>query len=67
MPGQAADEAGPDVVLGREPLTWDAYEKVVYQGAQVALDPANRMAKHRDELERQIANGAVIYAVNTGW
>jgi histidine ammonia-lyase len=56
------------VVIGdSRPLTWAEYEAVVYDGAAVALSPANRIAEHRGELQRQIDAGAVVYSVNTGY
>ena len=55
------------VAIGGRQLSWDDYEAVVYAGAAVELSPENRVAEHRDELERQVAAGRVIYAVNTGY
>ena len=54
------------VTIGVAQLSWDAYERVVYGSAQVVLESADRIDAHRAELERQIADGAVIYSVNTG-
>ena len=59
-------EAGA-VPIGSHPLTWQDYERVVYGRAAVRLETAERVAQHRAELERQLAAGAVIYAVNTGY
>ena len=54
-------------MIGNQPLSWDDYEAAVYDGALIELSPANRVTKHRDELEHQVEAGAVIYAVNTGY
>ena len=59
-------EAGA-VPIGSHPLTWQDYERIVYGRAAVRLETAERVARHRAELERQLAAGAVIYAVNTGY
>lgn len=58
---------GDPVVLGDDGVTWSDYERVVYHHAEVALADAETMALHRRELERHVADGAVIYAVNTGY
>jgi histidine ammonia-lyase len=54
-------------MIGAEPLAWDDYEAVVYSGAEAGLSPKSRVDEFRAELERQIASGAVIYSVNTGY
>ncbi len=59
-------DTGP-VVVGDDGVTWSDYERVVYQDADVTLAGGETMARHRRELERQVADGAVIYAVNTGY
>jgi histidine ammonia-lyase len=48
-------------------LIWDDYEAVVYGGAETGLSPKSRVDEYRAELERQLADGAVIYSVNTGY
>ena len=59
---------GPDTVrLSGSPLSPADYQAVVYHGAPVALADDARIRAHRRELERQLAAGAVIYAVNTGY
>ena len=55
------------VQIGAEPLGWEAYEAVVYGGKEVALSRESAVDEHRAELERQLAAGAVIYSVNTGY
>jgi len=55
------------VLIGSAPLPWDAYDAVVYEGAEVALSTEHRIDEHRAELERQLASGAAVYSVNTGY
>lgn len=58
----------PPVVLGARGLTWDEYDAVVYGGARVELaDDGGRLDASRRELDRQIAAGARVYAVTTGY
>jgi histidine ammonia-lyase len=64
-------EAGPGargpVLLGGSPLSSAGYEAVVYRRVPAALAGDARIRAHRRELERQLAAGSVIYAVNTGY
>jgi histidine ammonia-lyase len=55
------------VVIGDRPLTWGDYELVVYEGVTVEISAKSRAAEHRAVLEDLIAEGQVIYSVNTGY
>jgi len=55
------------VIGGKRPISWDDYEAVVYEFASVETANESRVADHREELERRVAAGDVIYSVNTGY
>jgi histidine ammonia-lyase len=60
--------ASPVVTIGgTSTLGWDEYEAVVYDHAAVEISETHRIDQHREELERQVAAGATIYSVNTGY
>ncbi|HEX5147161.1 MAG TPA: aromatic amino acid lyase, partial [Conexibacter sp.] len=67
MTSTARERAPRTVVLGDGPLGLDGYEAVVYGDASVALGDGDAVERHRAELERQVAGGARIYAVSTGY
>jgi histidine ammonia-lyase len=54
------------VLIGTHPLSRADYETVAYDGRLVALADSAPIDGYRAELERQLANGALIYSVNTG-
>ena len=64
---EAGGGAGHGVQLGGSPLSSVDYEAVVYHDVPVTLADDARIRAHRRELERQLAAGSVIYAVNTGY
>jgi histidine ammonia-lyase len=55
------------VALGLEPLTLEDYEAVVYAKAGVRVADAGRVGAHRAALLARLAEGEVIYSVNTGY
>jgi histidine ammonia-lyase len=55
------------VVIGEQPLSWEGYEAVTYQGAAVKLSDRNRIDEHRAVLEHLVDDGTVVYSVNTGY
>jgi histidine ammonia-lyase len=55
------------VTLGREPLSLEQYEAVVYAGAPVRVADDGRVASRRTALLERLAAGEVIYSVNTGY
>ena len=57
------------LALGENPLTFEQYAGVADGGLEVHLaDSARRrMQVHRESLLRQLASGAAIYGVNTGY
>jgi histidine ammonia-lyase len=55
------------VQIGSGRLGWEDYAAVVYDRAPVVLSAENRVDEHRLVLERLVDDGAVIYAVNTGY
>ena len=58
----------PVVIIGADSrLGWDGYEAVVYGRARVEISKLHRIDEYRAELERQVAAGATIYSVNTGY
>ena len=59
--------ASKAVSIGTHSLAWQEYERVVYDHAAIQLESTDRIIKHRAELERQLAAGSIIYAVNTGY
>ena len=65
--GERGGSARGTVQLGNSPLSSEEYAAVVYDAVPVALADGGRIRAHRHELERQLAAGSVIYAVNTGY
>ncbi|HMJ95327.1 MAG TPA: aromatic amino acid ammonia-lyase [Thermoleophilaceae bacterium] len=55
-----------EVLLGRRPLARAEYDAVVHGGARVSFD-GRKLARHREQLEQRLAEGAVVYGVNTGF
>ena len=57
------------LALGEKPLTFAQYGSVADGRLDVELSEAarRRMKVHRDSLMRQLASGAAIYGVNTGY
>lgn len=57
------------LALGEKPLTFEQYSAVADGRLEVALSNTarRRMTVHRDSLMRQLASGAAIYGVNTGY
>ena len=60
---------GPTLKVGDKPLTFEQYGDVADGRLEVELSDAarRRMKSHRDSLMRQLASGAAIYGVNTGY
>jgi histidine ammonia-lyase len=60
---------GPNLSLGEAPLTFEQYNAVADGRVAVALssEARRRMQVHRESLMRQLASGAAIYGVNTGY
>ncbi len=57
------------LALGEKPLTFEQYAGVADGGLEVQLSDSarRRMQVHRESLLRQLASGAAIYGVNTGY
>jgi histidine ammonia-lyase len=57
------------LALGDKPLSFEQYSAVADGRLQVALSDGarRRMEAHRQSLMRQLASGAAIYGVNTGY
>ncbi len=57
------------LALGEKPLTFEQYAGVANGRLDVALSDAarRRMTVYRESLMRQLASGAAIYGVNTGY
>lgn len=57
------------LALGEKPLTFEQYGDVADGRLEVELSDAarRRMKIHRESLMRQLASGAAIYGVNTGY
>jgi histidine ammonia-lyase len=67
--GEGRGEGGPSLALGEAPLTFEQYGAVTEGRLEVKLSDAaqRRMQVHRESLMRQLASGAAIYGVNTGY
>jgi histidine ammonia-lyase len=62
--------AGRSVIsVGDQPLSLDDYTAIAHGHADAELAAAarTRMERHRASLERQLANGTLMYGVNTGY
>jgi histidine ammonia-lyase len=65
-----SERAGrPIVLVGGRPLSLDDYSAIAHghAAAELAAAARTRMERHRASLQRQLAGGALIYGVNTGY